>query len=165
MQPVETTGDQAQDSTTADCGSPDDRSYGSTEIGKWLTNLLETVGAPEEKQITLDEIRDTGTALEVHADVYDSRIWAYITAQRPPDSDFPPEGAEPIGRHGDFVLYYWEDRSIKAFNAVSPDWQLSLLAYPARGQATVSWAPDDQHVGAWFQRAIDAAQQNPPPCS
>lgn len=147
------------------CLSQDDDSYGATAIGQWLTEVLTRLGAPKQAHLTSADIMDTGTSLGLSADVYGSRLWAYITAQRPPDDRFPPRGAEIVGEHREFVLYYWQDRTIKSFTAHSPEWQLSVSVYPTAGEQEVPWTRDDSQLWSWFRRVLDDAAENPPPCS
>lgn len=154
-----------QSPSQSDCVTPSEESYGSTAIGRWLSDLILHVGAPEEGEVTTEEIGDTGTALEIRGDAYSSRLIVYLSAQKPPDSDFSPKSAQPIGQRGDFVLYYKEGPAWKSFTALNLEWQLSLLAYPAPGHSSVPWNSASDEVGDWFERALSRAELDPPPCS
>ncbi|MFN2586828.1 MAG: hypothetical protein ABR613_01745 [Actinomycetota bacterium] len=146
-----------------DCVTPDDESYGTTAMGEWLRGLLLGVGMPQKPSVTGEEITDTGTALLV--DVYGGRHHAYVTASKPPDPEFETDEAEVVGQEGAFVIYYREGPAWKSFNAVSPEWQLSLALFPGAGHSAVSWDKGDRAVSEWFERALARGNENPPPCS
>ncbi|MGI8406969.1 MAG: hypothetical protein ACR2L3_00450 [Actinomycetota bacterium] len=149
--------------TPSPCITPQDGSYGESPPGKWLRSLLLQIGVPEAPRIEDEEIRDTGTALEVLPAEYSGGFGVYVIAQRPPDPEFSPAPKEVIGHMGESTLYYEEGRPWRGFTAHSEEWQLSLLAYPGPGQ-TVAWGPNTEAVRDWFSEALSAARQDLPPC-
>jgi hypothetical protein len=165
------TGGEEMTTTTqspqAECGEPNlnGPSYGTTEIGQWLKDLMIQVGAPQEDQIDSNEVTDTGTALQVNVDADGDELWVYVTAQKPPDPDFSPDAAEPVSQLAGFTIYYQEGSAWKSFTAVNNEWQLSVIAYPGAKAPSVPWTASSTAVEDWFSQALSRAKDDPPPCS
>ncbi len=78
--PIESPADSPS-ATPSPCSSPQERSYGQSPAGKWLRGLLLEVGVPEVPNVEDEEIRDTGTALEVLPGEYPGGKSVYVIAQ------------------------------------------------------------------------------------
>jgi hypothetical protein len=154
-------------SPQSECGEPneDGPSYGTTEIGQWLKDLMIQVGAPQEDQIGSNEVTDTGTALQVHGEAYGDELVVYVTAQKPPDPDFSADAAEPVSQLEGFTIYYQEGQAWKSFTAVNTEWQLGVIGYPGAKARSVPWTASSTAIEDWFSQALSRAKEDPPPCS
>ncbi|MDQ3660365.1 MAG: hypothetical protein M3454_04755 [Actinomycetota bacterium] len=141
-----------------------DLSYGKTIPGRWLEEVIVSLGGPGRHPASMSDIRDTGTALWINIPSYkkSSTIYATMTT---PDTDAnltSSATAKRIGRRGNYNLYLNKSQyAWESYKASNGTWQLSLLAYPGAGNDIVAWP---QGTIDWLEDAVDRAQQSPPQC-
>lgn len=142
----------------------DDQSYGQTIPGRWLEDVIVDLGGPGGYDVTDEEVKDTGTALEIDVPAYGHDPTIYATMLTPGDdpniTSSPPE--VELGKRGGYTLYLQNGNPWESYKAVGEDWQLSLIAYPGVDSDQVAW-PDATRD--WLTRAVDLAQESPPQCS
>lgn len=138
-------------------------SYGKTIPGRWLEDVIVSLGAPGGHSASKNEIRDTGTALWIDIPAYKESSTIYATMIMPGiDPDVTPSATEKeIGRRGSYTLYFVEGNSWESYKASNSTWQLSLLAYPRSNKAEVAWP---HRVIDWLNAALDRAAQSSPHC-
>jgi hypothetical protein len=142
----------------------DDQSYGRTIPGRWLEDVILTLGAPGGHEVTNKEVGDTGTALSIDIPQYDNDPTIYATMLTPGDdpniTSSPVE--EEVGKHGNYILYLQDGNPWQSYKAISAGWQLSLIAYPGADNDQIAW-PDG--TLEWLAQAAKIAQDSPPECS
>ncbi|HZJ51538.1 MAG TPA: hypothetical protein VFF07_12045 [Actinomycetota bacterium] len=142
-----------------------DLSYGKTIPGRWLEEVIVSLGAPGGHPASISDIRNTGTALWIDIPAYKESSTIYATMITPDtDSNVASLATEKrIGRRGSYLLYFNKGNSAwQSYRAASNGtWQLSLLAYPSANSDVVAWP---RGIIDWLNETVDRAEQSPPQC-
>lgn len=137
-------------------------SYGKTIPGRWLEEVIVSLGAPGGHPASKGEVRDTGTALWIDIAAYKSST-IYATMLTPGiDPNVTTSATEKeIGRRGSYTLYLDERNAWHSYKASNGTWQLALLAYPSANNDEVTWP---EGTTDWLNAVVDRADQSPPQC-
>jgi len=140
-----------------------DLSYGETIPGRWLEDVIVSLGAPGGHSASKNEIRDTGTALWIDIPAYKESSTIYATMITPGSDPNITSSAtkKEVGRRGSYILYFDEGNEWESYKASNGTWQLTLLAYAGPNKDEVTWPHE---IDDWLNAALDRAEQSPPRC-
>jgi DNA-binding beta-propeller fold protein YncE len=131
-----------------------------TKMAPWLASILVTVGSPDGQPLAVEDLNDTGSALQVG----DARgeVVLYVHASAPDLEHDPRPSMVKTGSVGDYELYTSVEGTVRHFGAFAPTTWVTLGAYADTPAIASRWERDTD-ISAWLDRVIAEIAKNPIP--
>jgi hypothetical protein len=132
-----------------------------TQVGQWLLQLLDGVGAPEGREVRPGQIAERFSAFYLELPEYSGRFEMNMFAEPPErprvNADF--SGSPVLARIGDYTVHggWTGEEGFQNFVAVGPEVWISVHVIPM-GDSISEGA-----MVTWFQDLLAEAQTVPPP--